>query len=108
MQEVSWLNLAFYHVGKQPAAILAITRVKRLAGVTPEANLRECMSCMPQPSANKAAHSGFETQRRCHQKVSVVQQKRTYVLQKKLQLLLVTTFISCNMKTNAVVIFCLF
>ena len=34
---------------------------------------------MPQTSANKAAHSGFETQRRCHHKsktgVSVAPQK---------------------------------
>ena len=39
---------------------------KRLAGVTPEVNLRQPVTCMPLPSANKAAHSGFETQRRCH------------------------------------------
>ena len=28
---------------------------------------RECISHTPPPSANEAAHSGFETQRRCHQ-----------------------------------------
>ena len=64
------------HVGKQIVAMLA---TKRLAGVAPEVNLRECISCMPLPSANKAAHSGFETQRRHHQKsktgVSVSPQK---------------------------------
>ena len=44
-------------------------------------NLRECTSLikMPLPSVNKAAHSGFETQRRHHQKsktgVSVAPQK---------------------------------
>ena len=52
---------------------------KRSVGVAPEVNLRECISCMPLPSVNKAAHSGFETQRRCHQKsktrVSVAPQK---------------------------------
>ena len=37
---------------------------KRPAGVTPQVNLRERVICMPLPSANKAAHSGFETQRR--------------------------------------------
>ena len=37
-------------------------------GVTPDVNLRECISHMPQPSANKVSHSGFETQRRHHQK----------------------------------------
>ena len=39
-------------------------------------NLRECISFIPLPGVNQAAHSGFETQRRCHQKsetgVSVV------------------------------------
>ena len=37
-------------------------------GVTPEVNLSERISYTPLPSANKAAHSGFETQRRHHQK----------------------------------------
>ena len=41
---------------------------KRLAGVTPKVNPREHITCTPLQSANKAAHSGFETQRRCHQK----------------------------------------
>ena len=36
--------------------------IKRSAGVTPEVNLREHISCMPLPSVNKAAHSGIETQ----------------------------------------------
>ena len=40
---------------------------------------------MPPSNANKAAHSGFENQRRHHQKsktgISVVPQKRSYVLQ---------------------------
>ena len=52
------------HVGKQSAAMLA---AKRSAGVAPDVNLREHISCAPLPTANKAAHSGFETQRRCHQ-----------------------------------------
>ena len=46
---------------------------KRSAGITPE------VTCMPLPSANKAAHSGFETQSRCHHKskigISVAPQK---------------------------------
>ena len=42
--------------------------VKRSAGVAPEMNLWELISCMPPPCVNKAADSGFETQRRCHQK----------------------------------------
>ena len=70
MREVCRLNLASYlcwnmHVGKQPAAMLAI---KRSAGVAPEVYLRDYISHTPQPSANTAAHSGFETQRRHHQK----------------------------------------
>ena len=55
------------------AAILAPTVV------TPEVNLRECITHMPLSSTNNAAHSGFETQRRHHQKsktgVSVAPQK---------------------------------
>ena len=39
----------------------AMLVTKRSAGVAPEVNLRECVMCMPLPSANKAAHSGFET-----------------------------------------------
>ena len=44
--------------------------IRRWAGVVPEMNLREHRSTlhMPLPNANKAAQSGFETQRRCHQK----------------------------------------
>ena len=34
-----------------------------LAGVTPELNLREHVTCTLPPSANKAIHSGFETHR---------------------------------------------
>ena len=46
-----------------PAAMLA---TNRSAGVIPEVNLSECVTCMPASSANNAAHSGFETNR-CHQ-----------------------------------------
>ena len=52
---------------------------KRSVGVTPEANIREHILCTPLPSVNKAAHSGFEIQRRHHQisktGVSVTPQK---------------------------------
>ena len=41
---------------------------KRSAGVTPKVDLRERLMWMPLPSVNNAAHSGFETQRRRHQK----------------------------------------
>ena len=58
------------------AAMLA---AKWVAGVAPEVNLRDHVTCMPLPSVNKAAHSGFETQRRRCQKsktgVSVAPQK---------------------------------
>ena len=47
------------------AAMLA---TKRSAGVAPEVNLRECVTHMPLPRTDKAAHSGFETQSRHHQK----------------------------------------
>ena len=46
--------------------LAAMLAAKRLAGVTPEVNLRQPVTCMPRPSANKSAHSGFEAQRRCH------------------------------------------
>ena len=56
---------------------------KRSAGVTPEMNLRECVTHMPLPSSNKAAHPGFETQRRLHQNRGISgTTKRTHVLQK--------------------------
>ena len=46
-------------------------------GVAQEVNLREHISRTPLQSLNKAAHSGFETERRRHQKsetgVSVAQ-----------------------------------
>ena len=46
--------------------------------VTRKVNVRKCLSHMPPPTVNKAANSGFETQRIYHQKsktgVSVVQQ----------------------------------
>ena len=61
---------------KQLATMLAI---RRPAGVTPEVSLKEHTSYTPLPSVSKAAHSGFETQGRCHQKsksgVSVSPQK---------------------------------
>ena len=48
--------------------LAAMLTAKRSAGVAPEVNLRECVTYMPPLSVNKAAHSGFENQRRCHQK----------------------------------------
>ena len=55
------------------AAILA---TKRSAGVIPEVNLREDVTCVPLPSTNKAAHYGFETQRRRHQKSKKIKRSR--------------------------------
>ena len=59
--------------------LAAMLATKRSAGVTPEVNLMECVTHMPLPSSNKAAHSVFETQKRHHKKcktgVSVVPQK---------------------------------
>ena len=48
--------------------LAAILAAKRLAGVAPEVSLRRCVTCMSPASMNKVAHSGFETQRRHHQK----------------------------------------
>ena len=69
------------HLGKHLAAMLAAN--KRLAGVTPEVNLRE-HNTYTTTKSNKAAHSGFETQRRHHHKSKTGYQwdhQRTYVLQ---------------------------
>ena len=51
--------------GKGLAAMLALYTGK---GVAPEVNLREHISHTPPQSLNKAVRSGFETQRRHHQK----------------------------------------
>ena len=48
-----------------PAHILA---AKKSVGGTLEVNLRDHVTCMSPPSVNKAAHSGFETKGRRHQK----------------------------------------
>ena len=48
--------------------LAAMLAAKRLAGVAPDVNLREGVTHMPPPSVNKVARSGFETQRRRHQK----------------------------------------
>ena len=65
-----------YVEGNSSVAMLA---TKRSVDVTAEVNLREHVTCTPLPSANKAAHPGFEIQR-CQQKsktwVSVAPQKR--------------------------------
>ena len=63
----------------QVKILTTLLAVKRLAGVAPEVNLRNNISCMLLPSTNKVAHLGFETQGRHHQKyktgVSVAPQK---------------------------------
>ena len=65
--------------GEGLAAMLALYTGK---GVAPEVNLREHISHTPPQSLNKAAHSGFETQRRRHQKsktgVSMAPQMKMY------------------------------
>ena len=57
--------------------------------VTPEVNSRECTSRTHVPSENKTAHSGFETQRRYHQKyktgVSVAPRKGRMSFKKNLK-----------------------
>ena len=63
---------------------------KRSAGVAPQVNCPEHVTCMPLPSVNKTDQFSFETQRRHHQKsktgVSVAPQKGLiYILQKVFQ-----------------------
>ena len=59
--------------------LAAMLPTKRLAGIAPEMNLKECVKHMTLPNMNKAVHSDFETQRRHLQKsktgVSVSPQK---------------------------------
>ena len=83
-----------------------VIEAKRLAGVTLKVNLRECLTCMPLPSVNNAACSGFETQGRHHQKskigVSVAPQKDlcSPFLKKKQQhnvIYLHYPFVQCHM-----------
>ena len=49
-----------------PGRVGTLLADKSSAGVTPEVNLREVATHMPQSSTSKAAHSGFETLRRHH------------------------------------------
>ena len=49
-------------------SLAAMLATKRSADVTPDVNLREHITCAPLSSTNKVDHSGFETQRRHHQK----------------------------------------
>ena len=51
--------------------LAVILAAKMLTGVTPEVNLGEHVTCTSPPSTNKATHSGFETQRRCHHQRSI-------------------------------------
>ena len=60
--------------------LAALLVTKRSAGVAPKVNLKKHVTHTPLTSKNKAAHSsGYETQRRCHQKskttVSLAPQK---------------------------------
>ena len=69
--------LAHRYVEENNMAAMLVT--KRSAGITPKVKIRQHVTHRPPPSANKAAHSGFETQKRHHQKsktgVSVAPQK---------------------------------
>ena len=51
--------------------LAAMLAVKSTAGAIPKANLREYTSCAALPSADKAAHSGFETQMKHLQKSKI-------------------------------------
>ena len=77
------INLCRRYVKENSWAAMLAT--KRSAGVALDVNLWECVSHTPMSRANKTVHSGFETQRRHHQKskigISMATNKRTYVLQ---------------------------
>ena len=61
------------HKYVEEISLAAMLAAKRSAGVAPEVKLREHVTHTPLPSVNKADHSGFEAQKRCHQK------SKTYV-----------------------------
>ena len=64
-------------------SLCAMLATKRLADIAPDVNFRDL--CMPMPNVNKAADSGFETQRRHHQKSKnrlSLAHKKTYVLER--------------------------
>ena len=63
-----WSPLLPHHMYAEKIGLLAMLTAKRSAGVKPEVNLREHITCTPLSSANMAAHSGFEIQRRHQQK----------------------------------------
>ena len=54
--------------GSKTGTYRAILVVKRSVGVAPEVSLRQLTSRTSPPNLNKAVHSGFENQRRRHQK----------------------------------------
>ena len=54
------------YVGENGLADMLAT--KRSAGVIPEVNIEESVRYTSQPSVNKAADYGFETERRLHHK----------------------------------------
>ena len=58
-----WPNISL----EQTLGSSAMLAAKRSAGVAPKLNPREFVTHMHLPSTNKAADSGFETQRRHHQ-----------------------------------------
>ena len=58
-QDTRYIDICMYVVVNGSIVMLA---AKRSAGVAPEVNGREHVTCTPLQSSNKAAHSGFETQ----------------------------------------------
>ena len=53
---------------EENSSLAAMLAAKRSAGVALEVNLRECVTCIPPLSTNKAALSGFEIRGRHQQK----------------------------------------
>ena len=65
-------------------SLATMLATKKSTDIAPEVNLRECVTHMPLPSVNKAAHSGFETQRRRHQNSKTGPHKKDLCSQKNL------------------------
>ena len=77
-------------MGMEDIGSVAMLAAKRLAGLTPEVNLRKYVTHIFLTSLNKAAIYGFKTHRRSHQMpkaaVSVAPQKGQYITEFTFQL----------------------
>ena len=79
--------------------LATILAAKISAGVTPEVSLKKHVTHMPLPNMKRAAYSGFETQRRHHQKskkgISVAPQKGLLMPSNFFKMIIFDVFSDC-------------